>query len=118
MQGFYTVYREVFDRLAKQESEAAQSEGKPAQSSASGFGTSSSAWQEVSAFYQRWLHFVSERDFAWADVHNLASAPNRKAGFAHPSDLTPDSFARRLVGKRHQNCKTCTLAPHIAPEVP
>ncbi|EIE20919.1 putative DNAJA5 protein, partial [Coccomyxa subellipsoidea C-169] len=75
--GFYTVYREVFEGLARSESEAAERGGKrgPAPT---GFGRSDSPWSEVSAFYRYWLQFVSDREFGWADVHNLASAPNRK----------------------------------------
>ncbi|BDA42473.1 DnaJ homolog subfamily C member 21 at N-terminal half [Coccomyxa sp. Obi] len=75
--GFYTVYRDVFDGLFKHETEAAERTGKKGPSPV-GFGRSDSPWSEVSAFYQYWLQFVSDREFAWADVHNLASAPNRK----------------------------------------
>lgn len=77
VQGFYTIYRDVFDGLFKHETEAAERTGKKGPSSV-GFGRSDSPWSEVSAFYQYWLQFVSDREFAWADVHNLASAPNRK----------------------------------------
>jgi hypothetical protein len=77
VQGFYTVYREVFEGLSKHESEAAERAGKKGPSPAS-FGLSDSPWSEVSAFYRYWLQFVSDREFGWADVHNLASAPNRK----------------------------------------
>ena len=77
VQGFYTVYREVFEGLSKHENEAAERAGKKGPSPA-GFGRSDSPWSEVSAFYRYWLQFVSDREFGWADVHNLASAPNRK----------------------------------------
>ena len=77
VQGFYTVYSEVFEGLSKHESEAAERAGKKGPSPAS-FGRSDSPWSEVSAFYRYWLQFVSDREFGWADVHNLSSAPNRK----------------------------------------
>jgi DnaJ family protein A protein 5 len=32
----------------------------------------------VFAFYSYWLNFSTEKDFAWADQHNPAAAPNRK----------------------------------------
>ncbi len=90
MQGFYTVYREVFAKLAKLEDEAAEKSG----STAPRFGMSASAWPEVSAFYQHWQHFVSDQDFDWADVHNLASAPNRKASMHKLPSPSPARTSR------------------------
>lgn len=77
MQGFYTVYRGVFEGLLQKEVEAAERAAKKGPAP-TGFGRADSPWAEVSAFYQYWLQFVSDRHFAWADAHNLASAPNRK----------------------------------------
>ena len=85
-QGFYTVFSEVFAKVAKAETEAAQraAGGKGAKDGDAGsvqlpaFGGAQAPWADTSAFYQTWLHFVSDRDFAWADAHNLATAPNRK----------------------------------------
>lgn len=94
MQGFYTVFAEVFAKLARAEAEAAERAaargGKGSGGAEMGpclpsFGGSQAPWAEVSAFYQAWLHFVSDRDFAWADEYNLASAPNRKVGSNQPS---------------------------------
>lgn len=85
-QGFYTVYREVFAKLARAEAEAAEraaargDKGAPAQALPV-FPAAQAPWADVSAFYQAWLHFVSDREFAWADAHNLATAPNRKVLF-------------------------------------
>ena len=89
MQGFFTVFGEVFAKLARAEAEAAERAsargGRGGGSSEGGallpgLGGSQAPWAQVSAFYQSWLHFVSDREFAWADAHNLASAPNRKVG--------------------------------------
>ena len=76
MQGFYTVYCKVFMDLGAQE--AAAVEGSRQAHVAPEFGRADSPWSEVSGFYQYWLYFVSDRSFAWADIHNPASAPNRK----------------------------------------
>ncbi len=88
------MYREVFEGLARSESEAAERGGKRGPAPA-GFGRSDSPWSEVSAFYRYWLQFVSDREFGWADVHNLASAPNRKVHLkifpvpSHPTGAVP-----------------------------
>ena len=87
MQGFYTVYGKVFKDMGAQEESAVEELGKKAAHVAPGFGTADSPWREVSAFYQAWLYFVSDRSFAWADVHNLASAPNRKVHCQLPQCL-------------------------------
>ena len=83
MQGFFTVYREVFAKLARAEAEAADRAAARGDKGAAAqllpdFPVVQAPWADVSAFYQAWLHFVSDREFAWADAHNLASAPNRK----------------------------------------
>ena len=85
MQGFYTVFAEVFAKLARAEAEAAERAaarggkgGGEGGAPLPGLGGLQAPWAAVSAFYQAWLHFVSDREFAWADAHNLASAPNRK----------------------------------------
>ena len=87
VQGFYTVYGKVFKDLGAQEESAVEELGKKAAHVAPGFGTADSPWREVSAFYQAWLYFVSDRSFAWADVHNPASAPNRKVHCQLPQCL-------------------------------
>ena len=78
MQGFYTVYGKVFKDLASQEALAAEQIRDRQAHIAPAFGKADSPWSHVSAFYQYWLYFVSDRSFAWADSHNPASAPNRK----------------------------------------
>ena len=78
VQGFCTVYGKVFRDLGAQEASAVEESGKKAAHVAPSFGKADSPWSEVSAFYQYWLYFVSDRSFAWSDVHNSASAPSRK----------------------------------------
>ncbi len=41
-------------------------------------GGPDSDWPTVRRFYDHWLSFASVKEFAWADIYNLASAPNRK----------------------------------------
>ncbi len=89
MQGFYTVYGKVFMDLASQEAHAAEQTRNRQAHVAPGFGKADSPWSEVSAFYQYWLYFVSDRSFAWADTYNPASAPNRKV--STPTQAIPSS---------------------------
>jgi DnaJ homolog subfamily A member 5 len=82
--GFYAVYDELFQKLAKQEEKAhtdrADRGGKRAPGPFPRFGSSTAPWEEVSAFYSEWESFVTVKDFSWADEYNPASAPNRKVG--------------------------------------
>jgi len=76
-QGFYTVYNGIFAKLAKQEHDAADEQGKGA-CDWPDFGTSTSAHSVVTAFYANWATFSSCKAFSWADQYNPASAPNRQ----------------------------------------
>ncbi|TCD62894.1 hypothetical protein EIP91_006251 [Steccherinum ochraceum] len=81
---FYTLYRNLFSRLAHEESlfdESLQSADLPS------FGDSSWSWTAVSkaeagnaarTFYNYWLHFSTAKDFAWKDQWDLAEAPDRR----------------------------------------
>ena len=81
--GFYTVYDNVFSKLAEHEATAAAARAERRGSSSANsrmpsFGLSGAPWKEVGAFYAEWSSFVSVKDFSWADEYNPASAPNRK----------------------------------------
>ena len=41
-------------------------------------GQAGAAWAQVSGFYSFFQGFATLKDFAWADEHNPAAAPNRK----------------------------------------
>ena len=75
--GFYTVYRDVFEKVVKNEVDfGARYGGEVASFPSFGSDTSSSA--EVSSFYHFWTNFVTRMDFAFVDQHNPSSAPNRR----------------------------------------
>lgn len=80
--GFYTVYRTLFEELAKQERAAADSKESSKAAAAPfeypAFGSSTSDGPTVSTFYAHWSTFSTSKDFAWADQYNPASAPNRQ----------------------------------------
>ena len=81
--GFYRVFETHFTKVASQEQAAYErqksyTEKLEKPEVAPEFGSSHATEPQVKAFYSFWLNFQSVKDFAWADVHNPASAPSRK----------------------------------------
>ncbi|CAL1715733.1 unnamed protein product [Somion occarium] len=79
---FFTIYRNLFDRLAHDESQF-QSEPIVLPS----FGYSTWRWTEASknesdqaarTFYNYWLHFVTAKDFSWVEQWHANEAPERR----------------------------------------
>lgn len=64
--GFYTVYRQVFDTINSLESYDYPS-----------FGYSYSSYDDVNIFYTQYNNFVTTRTFEWKAKWNLNDAPNR-----------------------------------------
>jgi len=75
-EGFYAVYRRVFERVDAREREGtvatAQSPPSP------GFGGPETAWADVAAFYGYWCDFVSRLSFGWEDEYREQDAPSRQ----------------------------------------
>ena len=84
IQSFFTIYRNLFDRLAhdeRQHSEAGPHAAYPT------FGDATWPWAPASkdardtatrTFYNFWMNFVTAKDFAWADTWNINEAPDRR----------------------------------------
>ncbi|KAH9848423.1 DnaJ domain-containing protein [Lenzites betulinus] len=77
---FFTIYRNLFDRLAHDERAYADT-------SPPSFGHSAWPWlppskeahdQCARTFYTHWMHFVTNKEFEWADQWNIAEAPDRR----------------------------------------
>lgn len=71
--GFYAVYGQVFEAVAREEAAASTDSHLPVD-----FGNLRSEWATVAAFYQAWESFASQLSFAWADVYDSLSEPNRR----------------------------------------
>ncbi|KAM5332181.1 dnaJ homolog subfamily C member 21 isoform 2-T2 [Glossophaga mutica] len=73
--GFYTVYRNVFETIAKEELECALEEDMedfPA------FGDSRSDYDTVvHPFYAYWQSFCTQKNFAWKEEYDTRQASNR-----------------------------------------
>jgi DnaJ family protein A protein 5 len=78
-QSFFTIYRNLFTRLAQEENLISQIEYPS-------FGDASWPWSipkstnEPAArnFYNAWINFVTLKDFVWMEQWNLAEAPDRR----------------------------------------
>ncbi|CCW71014.1 unnamed protein product [Phytomonas sp. Hart1] len=70
--GFYTIYRNVFNTLIKEESDYNnQAKSWPR------FGTSKSDWNEIQCFYSHWKNFSTFKDFAWKDEYKTNEMKDR-----------------------------------------
>lgn len=80
------MYSTIFEALAKQEGEAWQrSDAADAPNAQppvfAAFGTAESPAADVFAFYSCWQSFSTYKEFAWADLYNPATAPNRQVSW-------------------------------------
>ncbi|RKP26584.1 hypothetical protein SYNPS1DRAFT_10135, partial [Syncephalis pseudoplumigaleata] len=90
--GFYTVYRELFAQLAKEETEAHNPDLDEDDSAAArldwlsscSFGNSHSPFvdeerpeRSIKVFYNEWSNFSTRKSFRWLDKWRLSDAPNR-----------------------------------------
>lgn len=71
--GFFAVYAQVFQAVAREEAAASTDSHLPVN-----FGNLRSDWSTVNAFYQAWESFASQLSYAWADVYDPLSEPNRR----------------------------------------
>ncbi|KAF8935946.1 hypothetical protein BGZ52_008725 [Haplosporangium bisporale] len=84
--GFYAVYRNLFEKLAQEEAEAATNdryEDAGAQVHYPSFGCSTTAYDDnsdsdVKQFYNAWLTFSTQKSFSWCDKFRLSEAPDRR----------------------------------------
>lgn len=69
--GFYTVYRNVFNVIAEEESEFS-TDVHPT------FGFSTSSFEVVQNFYNYWCNFTTKKIYSWVDVNDITRAGNRR----------------------------------------
>ncbi|KAI5857277.1 DnaJ-domain-containing protein [Durotheca rogersii] len=75
--GFFTILRETFERLAEGEKVAAEWDGQnhpqyPA------FGSSTDDDRVTKAFYSQWANFSTRLNFSWKDKWRLSDAQDRR----------------------------------------
>ncbi|KZC04283.1 DnaJ like protein subfamily C member 21 [Dufourea novaeangliae] len=75
--GFYTIFRNVFEKLAAEDAEFAEDNGSDEE--VPRFGDSQSSYEEVvHNFYAYWQSYSTKRSFAWLDPYDIRDAPNRR----------------------------------------
>jgi len=74
--GFYTVYREVFETLSKEENTMASEKTEIQQRP--GFGDSTTPIEAVLEFYSYWANFTTIKKFFWADKYDLRDGEQRR----------------------------------------
>lgn len=125
-EGFYTVYRKVFDTLAAEE-EKFDEDHKTKAADIPSFGKKNSDAKEVNAFYNFWLRFSSQKSFSWKDVYRTSDVclnPNltNRSRLMHAQRFTnrfPVLFVSRLpivkcaeLSKRRTRRSVIRLARH------
>ena len=107
--GFYEVYRHVFQKIH---------EGEVAQESAStkdvshlphDFGSSTTPWDDVAAFYAGWESFTSTLSFAWADPYDVKEAPSRPVRRA----MDDENKKARRAAKKARNDEVQALVRFV-----
>ncbi|XP_076245666.1 dnaJ homolog subfamily C member 21 [Calliopsis andreniformis] len=75
--GFYTVYRNVFEKLVAEDAEYAKEADSDEE--VPGFGDSQSSYEDVvHNFYAYWQSYSTKRSFSWLDPYSVKDAPNRR----------------------------------------
>nr|XP_046230197.1 dnaJ homolog subfamily C member 21 isoform X4 [Scatophagus argus] len=76
--GFYTVYRNLFESIAKEEMEHSRVEDEEEEDEFPPFGDSESDYDTVvHVFYGYWQSFCTRKNFAWKEEYDTRQASNR-----------------------------------------
>uniref|UniRef100_A0A3B4ZHH2 DnaJ homolog subfamily C member 21 n=1 Tax=Stegastes partitus TaxID=144197 RepID=A0A3B4ZHH2_9TELE len=76
--GFYTVYRNVFESIVKEEMENSKVEDEEEDEEFPPFGDSESDYDTVvHVFYGYWQSFCTRKNFAWKEEYDTRQASNR-----------------------------------------
>ncbi|KAM6902290.1 dnaJ homolog subfamily C member 21 [Xenentodon cancila] len=76
--GFYTVYRNLFESIVKEEMENGRMEDEEEEEEFPSFGNSESDYDTVvHVFYGYWQSFCTRKNFAWKEEYDTRQASNR-----------------------------------------
>jgi DnaJ family protein A protein 5 len=104
---FFTIYRNLFSRLAHDESSISDI-------SYPNFGDSTWPWvaptktdgeETARLFYSAWINFVTSKDFSWMDKYNMSDAPDRRyrrSDLPHRNFVMCVHFTSQTMGEREQ----------------
>ena len=87
LKGFYTVYREMFAKIAEEDRAYYDKE-----TNIPDFGYSDSDYDTVvAAFYAFWLSYCTPRSFVWVEEHDIREAQDR--------------YVRRIMDKENKKLR-------------
>lgn len=77
---FFTIYRNLFSRLAHDESSVSDIPYPDFGNSTWPWAATTKADDEEAAriFYSAWINFSTSKDFTWMDRYNISDAPDRR----------------------------------------
>ena len=114
--GFYSVYRAVFEAVLEGEIYGYKAEGNIELSSmlqllsSVSFGSGDSDWAiETTHFYAAWASFSSTLSFAWTDEYDIREAPNRRVRRA----MEEANRKNRKAAKRERNNDIIALVEFV-----
>ncbi|KAG0366346.1 DnaJ domain-containing protein [Gamsiella multidivaricata] len=116
--GFYTVYRNLFEKLAQEEVEAVANDRYEESTGSNvhypSFGCSTTAYDDnsdsdVKQFYNAWLTFSSQKSFSWCDKYRLTEAPDRRVRRA----MEKENKKFRDAARKEFNDTVLSLASYV-----
>lgn len=94
--GFYTVYRGVFEEIAKEDLPYYDDDHREKPPS---FGYSTSPYSEVHLFYSFWESYSTAKTFNYLDEYNILDAPNRRVARL----MTKENNKHKEAAKKKRN---------------
>lgn len=74
--GFYSIYRNVFEKLAKEDMDFM--EDKEEFCEIPSFGNSVTSYEKVSEFYAYWLNYSTKKSYVWLDPYDIKDIRDRR----------------------------------------
>uniref|UniRef100_A0A8C6KDA3 DnaJ homolog subfamily C member 21 n=1 Tax=Nothobranchius furzeri TaxID=105023 RepID=A0A8C6KDA3_NOTFU len=98
--GFYTVYRNLFESIVKEEMEHSRMDNEEEEEEFPPFGDSRSDYDTVvHEFYAHWQSFCTRKNFAWKEEYDTRQASNRWEKRA----MEKENKKTREKGRRERN---------------
>ncbi|MPC35725.1 DnaJ subfamily C member 21 [Portunus trituberculatus] len=107
--GFYTVYRQVFEKLAVLDMQYMDDEEE--EIFIPSFGQSDSDLEDVGRFYAYWSSYCSAMDFRWADEYDIREA--QRMGRWVEKKIEKDNNKARQKARRQFNEEVRALVAYV-----
>lgn len=106
--GFYTVYRNVFEQLSKEDIEYMDS--KSDYDEIPHFGNSASDYEEIVApFYAYWMSYSTRKSYVWLDPYNIKETRERRVAKL----IEKENKKVRIKAKKERNDEVRNLVAFV-----